>query len=170
MIASSAEPANTSAFTKADLVRPWVSTIKVIAAPFDVPLGLADRQIRAAGQALEAEWDFDAAITFRHWYGLGVGDPLLTPSGQVADGCDEIQPRESRMILGTGRLDQFLCPCGRFVVLGEETDESDERGDGGRGVEIIVVGSPPKRITQVGEFGARTTHKPRAAAGCPTAP
>ena len=70
MIACSAEPANTSAFTKADLVRPWVSQIKVIAAPVDVPLGLADQQVDAAGQALEAEWNLNAAIAFRHWYGL----------------------------------------------------------------------------------------------------
>ena len=101
MIASSAEPANTSAFTKADLVRPWVSAHQGnLRHHSTYRSGWPIDKYAPPAKPSKTEWDLDVAVTFRHWYRLGLDDTLLTPSGQIADGCDVIQPRESRMILG----------------------------------------------------------------------
>src|SRR5258705_6844246 len=59
------------------------------------------------------------------------------------------------MVNGAGGFDQFFSPTGRFIVLGQKTDESDERGERGGRIKVVMVSSPPKRIAQVGGFGGK---------------
>ena len=57
------------------------------------------------------------------------------------------------MIDSAGGLDQLFSPGDRLVVFDAEAEECRVGGDGGGIVEVAVVGCPPERGAQVGEFG-----------------
>ena len=57
------------------------------------------------------------------------------------------------MVDGTGGLDQLLGPGYRLMVFDPHAEPRSVRGDGGGAVEVAVVGCPPKRAAQIGQFG-----------------
>ena len=57
------------------------------------------------------------------------------------------------MIDGAGGLDEFFGPGYRLIIFDHQAEEPRIAGDGGGDVEIAVVGSPPERGAQVGQFG-----------------
>ena len=56
------------------------------------------------------------------------------------------------MFDGFRGFDELLGPCDGFVLLNQSSEECVQ-GDGRGGVEVVVVGGPPERGAQVGEFG-----------------
>ena len=57
------------------------------------------------------------------------------------------------MVDGAGGLDELFGPGYRLVVLDQIAEQRRVGGDGGGDVEVAVVGGPPKRGAQIGQFG-----------------
>ena len=123
------------------------------AAPLDPPFGLADDRVRSAEHALEAERHLVVAATADHQLaGVGVADSLLDPSGNPALRRHHVQEREPGMVDGAGGLDELLGPGYRLIIVDQHAEERRVRGDGGGGVQVALVGGPPKRGAQIGQL------------------
>ena len=57
------------------------------------------------------------------------------------------------MVDGAGGFDQLFGPGYRLVVLDQKAEKRRIGGDGGGDVEVTVVGGPPERGAQIGQFG-----------------
>ena len=57
------------------------------------------------------------------------------------------------MVDGAGGLDELFGPRDRLVIFDHKAEERRVGGDGGGDVEIAVVGGPPERGAQIGQFG-----------------
>src|ERR1700676_5492246 len=49
-------------------------------------------------------------------------------------------------------FDELLRPCRRLVILGPQTEESREGGDGGGNVEVATVSGPTEGVAKFGQF------------------
>ena len=57
------------------------------------------------------------------------------------------------MVDGAGGFDELFGPGYRLIILDQKAEEPRICGDGGGDVEVAVVGGPPERGAQVGQFG-----------------
>src|SRR5271166_1489456 len=123
------------------------------AAPLDHPLGLADRQVGTSKPALYAVRHLIGAAADYRLASLAVGDGLLDPSDHVALRRDHIQEREPGVVDGARGFDEFFSPGYWLIIHDAEAEEPGVGGNGGGNIEVGVVDGPPKRATQIGQFG-----------------
>ena len=56
------------------------------------------------------------------------------------------------MVDGAGGLDELLGPGDRLIILDQIAEERRVGGDGGGDIKVALVGGPPKRGAQIGQF------------------
>ena len=120
--------------------------------PLDRPFWLAGEHVGAAEPTVDAEGHLVAVIADNRLSGVAVADSRLDPSHGPAQRRDYIQEREPWMIDGAGGLDEFCGPSYRLIHFDRVAENCRVRGDGGCDVEVALVGGPPKRRPQVGQF------------------
>ena len=81
-----------------------------------------------------------------------------------------VQGRKPGMVDGPGGLDQLFCPGYRFRIVEQNAEERRVDGDGGGGVEVVVVGGPAERGAQIGQFDGEPGIGLALVGGCPTRP
>ena len=84
--------------------------------------------------------------------GFAVADSRLDPSGRVALRRNHVQERQPRVVGGAGGFDQLFGPGYRLKGLDHNAEPPHIAGDGGGGVQIALVGGPPKRGAQIGQL------------------
>ena len=58
------------------------------------------------------------------------------------------------MVDGAGGLDELFGPGYRLVILDQIAEQPRVGGDGGGDIQVAVVGGPPERGPQIGQFGS----------------
>src|ERR1700694_2477382 len=130
-------------------MRAW-ATCGPGAAPLSPPFGLNFRDVRTAKHAFELVPDVVAtAALYSYLAGCAVADGVVDPSGQMALRGHHVELGQPSMVDGLRGFDELLSPGDGFVMFNQITEERRGDGDGGRGVQVTVVGDPPKRGAQV---------------------
>ena len=101
------------------------------------------------------EWDRRVApasiAAFRR---VGIADSIVKPAGRVTLRGHDVKLYESPMIRGLRGSDEFLCP-GMGSNARCQTEKRRVEGDRRAGVQVVVVGSPPKSGTQIGQLASQ---------------
>ena len=141
-----------------DQVRQYIPVIAGIprdhvVAPLDAPLGRNRRQVPAAEHGLVQDaYIVEASAVDSYLGGLGVPKEVVDATGHKAQGRGDVQLRKPGVVDGFCGVDEFLSPCGGFVLLDPITQYRRITCDGGAGVEVTVVGGMPEGHTQIGHF------------------
>ncbi|HTX97649.1 MAG TPA: hypothetical protein VME67_24160 [Mycobacterium sp.] len=110
------------------------------------PFGLADVQIRIGKPGLAAERHlFVAATGDDQLGGVGAAHGVIGPTKLAAVRCHHIQVREPGVVGDAGGFDEFFSPGYCLAIFDQYAEERRIRGDDCGGVQIAVVGGPPKR-------------------------
>src|SRR5215203_3671777 len=84
---------------------------------------------------------------------FGVVDSGFNASRGPALRRHDIQHGEPGMVDLSGGLDELFNPGQRLVDLGRSAEERRARRDDRCDIEVALVGGPPKRGAQIGQFG-----------------
>ena len=99
---------------------------------------------------------------------LGVADSVIDPPGHIALCGHHVELCQPPMFHGPRRLDELLGPRDGLELFDPITEEFRVYGDGGRGVEVTVVGGPPEGGAQVGQLDGEPGIGLDVAGDCPT--
>jgi hypothetical protein len=104
--------------------------------------------------AARAVWHLVAAAAEGPLGRFAVAKRILDAAGDVALRRHHAQGCIPAVVRGPGGLNDLFRPRNRLKVLDHDAEEHRIRHNGGGGVEIALVSSPPECRPQIGELGA----------------